>query len=205
MNKELIKIDRNGSKHYRGMIPCDRCGGVGGADAWKYTGWTCYKCGGERMIEATWIERTPEYQAKLDAKREARRKAAEEQFEKEKAERLAKIKAEEERKRAEEERIKAEKAISQYVGTEGEKIQINVVYEFTASFEVRDPFGRPETRYIHSFKDEAGDKLVWKTGTYPAWVFDLEKGDKIEIKGTVKAHSEYREEKQTSLIRCKAV
>ena len=26
---KLIKIDRNGSKHYEGMVTCDRCGGRG--------------------------------------------------------------------------------------------------------------------------------------------------------------------------------
>lgn len=30
------------------LVPrkCGRCGGAGGADAWKHTGWTCYDCGG---------------------------------------------------------------------------------------------------------------------------------------------------------------
>ena len=27
---------------------CSRCGGAGGADKWKHTGWTCYQCGGNR-------------------------------------------------------------------------------------------------------------------------------------------------------------
>lgn len=25
---------------------CTRCGGLGGSDRWRHTGWTCYKCGG---------------------------------------------------------------------------------------------------------------------------------------------------------------
>lgn len=25
---------------------CGRCGGAGGADQWKATGWTCFQCGG---------------------------------------------------------------------------------------------------------------------------------------------------------------
>ena len=68
----LIKIDRNGSKHYEGMIPCDRCGGQGGSDAWQYTGWTCYKCGGTGQVFSKWIERTPEYEAKLAERRRKR-------------------------------------------------------------------------------------------------------------------------------------
>jgi len=26
---------------------CGRCGGAGGSDAWKFTGWTCFECGGK--------------------------------------------------------------------------------------------------------------------------------------------------------------
>ena len=33
--KTLIKTDRNSSKHYEGIVACDRCGGAGGADNWK--------------------------------------------------------------------------------------------------------------------------------------------------------------------------
>lgn len=32
---------------------CGRCGGAGGSDAWRGTGWTCYDCGGNgRMMRA---------------------------------------------------------------------------------------------------------------------------------------------------------
>lgn len=30
--------------------PCSRCGGQGGADAWRYTGFTCYRCGGRNSM-----------------------------------------------------------------------------------------------------------------------------------------------------------
>jgi len=29
---------------------CDRCGGQGGSEAWKFTGYTCFKCGGHRTL-----------------------------------------------------------------------------------------------------------------------------------------------------------
>lgn len=29
---------------------CDRCGGQGGSDAWKFTGWVCYKCNGRCFL-----------------------------------------------------------------------------------------------------------------------------------------------------------
>ena len=66
---KLIRIDKNGTKYYEGRIPCDRCGGHGGAEVWKFTGWTCYKCNGSGKIHSTWKEYTPEYEAKLNANR----------------------------------------------------------------------------------------------------------------------------------------
>lgn len=70
MEDFLIKVDKNGTKYW-GNMTCPRCGGAGGADQWAYTGWTCYECGGsgQRMTPYVWKEYTPEYQAKLDARR----------------------------------------------------------------------------------------------------------------------------------------
>lgn len=77
--KILIRTDKNGTKYW-GDYTCDRCGGVGGSDAWEYTGWTCYKCGGTGRMKKPdiWKEYTPEYEAKLNerrAKREAKKQA----------------------------------------------------------------------------------------------------------------------------------
>jgi membrane protein involved in colicin uptake len=36
------------SKHAPRFHACRRCGGQGGSEAWKFTGWTCYDCGGTR-------------------------------------------------------------------------------------------------------------------------------------------------------------
>jgi hypothetical protein len=42
---EKAVFSKNGQQgHYFQEIPCMRCGGSGGADAWKFTGWTCYRC-----------------------------------------------------------------------------------------------------------------------------------------------------------------
>lgn len=80
----LIKIDRNGSKHYEGIVTCDKCGGVGliahhvenGVPSWNWTdGGVCWKCNGTGKVIGKWVERTPEYQAKLDAKAEERARA----------------------------------------------------------------------------------------------------------------------------------
>ena len=87
-NATLIKIDRNGSKHWKGMVTCDRCSGRGWFAIGVHNGQlvpspvdnaVCYKCGGSGKVEGKWVERTPEYQAKLDAKRaeKAAKRAAE--------------------------------------------------------------------------------------------------------------------------------
>lgn len=72
----LIKTDRNGTEYYADYT-CPRCGGQGGSDAWAYTGWTCYECGGSGKAIKPRIFKvyTPEYAAKLKARRLARAKA----------------------------------------------------------------------------------------------------------------------------------
>ena len=71
--KKLIKVDKNGTKYYSHGCACQRCGGQGGSDAWTYTGWTCYACGGSGIgPEIISKEYTPEYEAKLAARRAAR-------------------------------------------------------------------------------------------------------------------------------------
>lgn len=205
----LIKIDRNGSKHYEGFVTCDRCGGQGGADAWKYTGWTCYKCGGTGKVYGKWIERTPEYQAKLDARRQAKFEKARKEQEAQQAE-LDQIKkaAEEKAEKmriGEEARIKAMKAISQYVGNVGEKLTVEGEFVKTAWYEIPSfkGYGK-DTVYIHMFKDVNGNKFIWKTSKGLGGL-GLQYGEPIKVTGTVKEHSEYDEEKQTALTRCKVV
>lgn len=53
------------------------------------------------------------------------------------------------------------------------------------------------TRYMYKFTDVEGNIFVWKTGN----LIDTEKP--VTVTGTVKAHSEYKGEKQTELTRCK--
>lgn len=84
MEPKLIKVDRNGSKYYEGIQKCPKCGGVGlivhhmenGQPSWNWTdGGVCWKCSGSGKVLAKWIERTPEYEAKLAAKRLAKQEA----------------------------------------------------------------------------------------------------------------------------------
>lgn len=212
MEAKLIKVDRNGSKHFEGDVTCDRCGGRGyyaiamcnGSPVLSpLDGGVCWKCFGKGTVHGKWIERTPEYQAKLDARREAKRKAEQEKWEAEQAkleaeraeaQRLAeKAEAEAEAKRL------AEKAISQYIGSVGERMSITATYIRSAYFEVPSFRGYgTETMFVHTFKAD-GNVIVWKTSK----ALNLECDKEVEITGTVKDHSEYRDEKQTVLTRCK--
>lgn len=212
MDKELIKIDRNGSKHWKGAIQCSRCGGAGVYYIGVHNGelvpahpdqGVCYKCNGRGTVLGTWIERTPEYQAKLDAKREAKRAAHQAELDAKMAELEAERKAEEERKEAERLAKEAEKKISQFVGTVNEKLEVEAVYVGSPYFDRPSFYGYGTERcYIHTFKDDHGNKIVWKTHSRGGDE-EINEGDRVLIKGTVKAHDDYKGEKQTALIRCK--
>ena len=98
--KELqyVKTDRNGTKYFYDWN-CPRCGGAGQAEKWRFTGLTCFECGGtgERRVAKVVKEYTPEYWAKLEARREARAK----KYADEHADEIAAAKAEQERREAE--------------------------------------------------------------------------------------------------------
>lgn len=111
------------------------------------------------------------------------------------------------------------KPVSEYVGNIGDKVEMELTFNGSAHFDTA--YG---TTYIHRFLDSEGNVLVWRTGNDLTWEEEgtrdnftyvdadrrkyilcrnYEKGDKVAIKGTIKEHSEYRGEKQTSLTRCK--
>jgi hypothetical protein len=200
----LIRVDKNGTKYYEGLVTCNRCGGAGCANQWAYTGYTCYECGGRGKVIGKWKEYTPEYEAKLAERRRKRAEKYLEEHEQEirereeaRAKEEAEKKAEQERKEAEE---RAEKAKSQYYGNVGDKIEVKAIYKFSAWYECKSFAGYgTETHYIHTFK-VGDDTLVWKTTN---GLGDIEKETEVTLKGTIKEHTEYREEKQTILTRCK--
>jgi len=59
--------------------------------------------------------------------------------------------------------------------------------------------------YIHKFRDQSGNVVVWKSGsdtdTLTPDQHELVEGETVEIKATVKEHSEYRDVKQTVVNR----
>ena len=219
----LIRVDRNGTKYYEGLVKCERCGGMGGHDKWAYTGWTCYECGGTGLVHDKWKVYTQEYEEKLNARREARRKKYLEEHAEEIARKEEDRKAKEEEKKLNEERkakeesekarLEAErKANSTYYGNVGDKVELTVKYDHSAWWEQPSYVGYgTETIYLHCFRTEQDQLLVWKTSTNhmgywegEEWI-EFEEGKEIHLKGTIKEHKEYKDEKQTVLTRCKVL
>lgn len=213
----LIKTDKNGTKYYRGLITCDRCNGVGiffigvcnGQPVPSHVdSGICFKCGGAGKVESTWKEYTPEHEAKLAEQRRRRAEKRKAEEAKRLAEAEAKRQQEEAERIAREEAIKAEKAKSEHFGKIGDKIEVEATYIGSASFERQAYRGwGTETAYIHRFK--IGDNVaVWCTTSVlghweeSAWE-SLEEGATVTLKGTIKEHNEYRDEKQTVLTRCR--
>jgi hypothetical protein len=88
----------------------------------------------------------------------------------------------------------AKKATMVYVGTVGKREDFrNLTLRKVLSFESQ--FGM---RYVNIFNDDAGNELVWKTGSAAG-----NEGQKISLKGTVTAHEVRNGVPQTVLSRCK--
>lgn len=223
--KQYIKTDGNGTKYYKEEIQCPRCGGYGIYYMGVCNGelvpahpdeGVCYRCGGSGKVIETIKEYTPEYLAKLDAKRIREQQKFEAERARIEAEN-AKREAEEQAKREAKEKAEAErKARSQYIGNVGDKIDMVVTFNFKGHYSVPSFRGYGETEMrVYNFTDENGNILVWKT-TGVLWIetydefghrncINPEYGDKIRIKGTIKEHSEYKDEKQTVLNRVKLI
>ena len=90
-------------------------------------------------------------------------------------------------------RLKSDKKKSEHVGQIKDKLNLTVQLIAKPSFD--SAYG---TCYIYIMKDENENIFVWKTNKY----LSAEAGAVLKLKGTVKEHSEYRNEKQTVLTRC---
>jgi hypothetical protein len=87
----------------------------------------------------------------------------------------------------------AAKATSRHIGNVGDKLTIPHV-TVVRVFANDNAYG---VSYKHIMRDRFGNTYTWSTGT------ELEVGSVYTIIGTVKAHTEYRDLKQTALTRCK--
>ena len=92
-------------------------------------------------------------------------------------------------------KARAQRPPSEYVGTIG---QTGLVLEAEVIF-TKQIEGNYGTSTLISFVTDKGEVCKW----FASGAWDLEKGERITIRGSVKDHQEYRGEKQTVLTRCK--
>lgn len=83
---------------------------------------------------------------------------------------------------------------SEYVGKIKERIEFEA--EVTGVYGTEGFYGHTD---IVRFKDADNNQFTWFASDYT----NLERGDRMSIKGTVKKHEDYRDVKQTVLTRCK--
>jgi len=103
----------------------------------------------------------------------------------------------------------AQKALSAFVGTVGERTTFKLTVDKVVEVEVT-PFSYYDSSimFIFLMRDEAGNRVIYKTKSnlclnVGEHYLDIKAGDKIEIKATIKAHEEYKSEKQTIVQRAK--
>jgi hypothetical protein len=89
---------------------------------------------------------------------------------------------------------------SNHFGAVGEKANLNVKFLYRNEY-AKDRYSRydSEVGYIYRFVDDDGNIFIWFTGS----LFNFEKDQPLKVRGTIKAHGEYKETKQTVLTRCK--
>jgi len=87
-------------------------------------------------------------------------------------------------------------AASTYVGEVKGKVSLQGTVEFTKVVGHGGYHYNPPLMIVINCD---GNRVVWFASSYP----DVSKGNKVNIRGTVKEHSEFRGQKQTVLTRCK--
>jgi hypothetical protein len=86
-------------------------------------------------------------------------------------------------------------AQSTHLGAVGEKLVVTVTCEGCHS--INTDYG---ALHINRFRDATGNVIIWKTGSV-----QYDAGKTVTLKGTVKAHDDYKGTKQTVLTRCSEV
>jgi hypothetical protein len=89
-----------------------------------------------------------------------------------------------------------EESNSEYVGSVGERLDLHVTVE--RIIELDNDYGH-STMFL--MRDEAENLFVWTTASAKNWSVDSQ----YHIRGTVKDHKKYKNEKQTILNRCMEV
>lgn len=122
------------------------------------------------------------------------------------------------------ESLPSEVSPSEYVGNEGDKIEIELTIDRVVEVSYKISDWRSTSNNIYIMHDNGGNVFTWKTANcvrvprdkdYDGYKYINDertgyegyatKGDVITLKGTVKEHTVYNGVKQTVLTRCKAV
>jgi hypothetical protein len=191
----------------RAKVTCDRCGGTGRFSHCEQWGSRCFDCdvaSGGKNIGFQFIpvekavkrlkrsEAIARRVAKNAAEREERLRALDLRIDVD----LADVQAAgvEFARRQEE----ARRAAQKFIGKPGERMtfvaRLSFVTDFQSSYGVR----------VLCRFDADGSAVVWWT-TWSAFPGDLRKGDLVEVTATIKAHGEYKGNKQTEVSRLKLV
>lgn len=86
-------------------------------------------------------------------------------------------------------------ALDAYVGTVGKRETFAVVLDFVTGYETAYGYTT-----VLKFRTDEGATLVWKASNTGLARGDV--GKRYALKGTVKAHAEYKGTKQTMVSRC---
>lgn len=110
---------------------------------------------------------------------------------------------------------------SEFYGSVGDKVQVNVTLDKVFHFETTDFRGNDCTMYGYAMSDEEGHYFVWVTGKnyveiaqtllggestlhkQPEEIRAMLKGINFSLRGSVKAQKEREGQKQTVLTRCR--
>lgn len=85
---------------------------------------------------------------------------------------------------------------TEYFGNVGDRVELTLTLTHIGGYDTMYGFTS-----VYTFVDAEGHQFVWKTGCY----LDQSEGSTLTLRGTIKAHSEYRGSRQTELTRCKVV
>lgn len=99
---------------------------------------------------------------------------------------------------------------SDYVGEIGKKIETELTLKKRIAYSANYNGYNETTSYIYLFEDDTGNAYKWSTGKFLEKIVNdcyetINEGDTVKIKGSIKAHEEYNEQKQTVITRCKVI
>lgn len=86
---------------------------------------------------------------------------------------------------------------TEYFGNVNDKVELDLEVVHIGGYETMYGFTT-----VYTFTDSGSHQFVWKTSSS---LGEINAGDSLKLKGTIKAHSEYQGLKQTELTRCKRI